>query len=159
MSNHLIHSDRAIVGARHRYIRQSQGVNPIDPESLVGTRGFVGVISRSEVEKLFPLVNYTAWWTSRHQHEADPKEIGKRHSTVSDNSQDDDPIGHREDNTPGDHSANLPETDGHIVLEWPLSIQMPTKTAEIPSPPAQRTRALCVLSAWTASRRATRSDR
>ncbi|KAG2420899.1 hypothetical protein HFD88_000513 [Aspergillus terreus] len=103
----------AIVGARHRYIRQNQSDNPLDPESLVASRGFVGVISRSEVEKQFPLVNYSAWWTGRHQHDADLKEIGKRDSTVSDCSKDDDAIGHRGANTPGDHPTSPPETEGH----------------------------------------------
>lgn len=88
----------AIVGARHRYIRQNTGAHPLDPESLVSR----GVITRGDVEKQFPLINYSTWWTSRNHHEAELKEIGTRTSTVSDRSQDDDDDGH-DKNHPAEH--------------------------------------------------------
>ncbi|KAF9885839.1 hypothetical protein FE257_012311 [Aspergillus nanangensis] len=72
-----------MVGARHRYVRQG-GVTPtLDPESLV----MRGVISRGDVEKQFPLVRYSTWWTNRNTHDAEAKEIDPRpSSTVSNDS-------------------------------------------------------------------------
>ncbi|KAL4893869.1 hypothetical protein BDV59DRAFT_25023 [Aspergillus ambiguus] len=104
----------AIVGARHRYIRQGQADNPGDPESLILSRG---VISRSEVEKQFPLANYGSWWSSHNKHEAELKEFSNRDSTLSDTTREEDIVRHEENQC----GISIPESLGKAAEANALS--------------------------------------